>query len=194
MSEIDIHKEILDMLKAEEFSRMSNNSGDLSNDRFILSQIRYQKLANEIMRHVDIYTRDELAINAKIKFKFTNSWLVRHHKGDHSHKHSHSNSVLSGIVYLDVSPETGNIHFEKSQTYVNLFPLCLDLDFDEYNNMNAREIVLVPKNNQILIFPSHLEHTVMRSKSDRLRYCLAFNLYPQGSIGMDKKLSNLEIR
>jgi len=193
MSEIDIDDKISNMLKSEKFSRLQVDNGDSSNDKFILKNPKYQSLAEEIMRHVEIYVRDELKVSDKIQFRFTNSWVMRHKKGDHSLKHNHSNSILSGIVYLDVTSDSGAIHFERAQTYCNLFPACIDLDFSEHNSTNAKEVVIIPVNNQILLFPSHLEHTVKHSKSDRLRYCLAFNLFPKGKIGVDTLFGNLEL-
>ena len=193
ISSIDVDDETIIHLKREELQRLPIDNGDTSVNKYILSQNRYQSICDEIMRHVEIYVRDELFVNPKIKFKFTNSWIMRHKRGDYSHKHNHNNSVLSGIVYLDVSSESGDIHFERSQTYVNLFPPTTDLEFTEHNSINAKEIIITPTVGQILIFPSHLEHSVKISKSDNYRYCLVFNLFPYGLMGDSSIFNSLEL-
>ena len=53
-------------------------------------------------------------------------------------------------------------------------------------NLNAETYVVDLKEGTIVIFPSHLEHSVEKNWSPERRYSLAFNFYVRGDFGKEE--------
>ena len=70
----------------------------------------------------------------------------------------------------------------------NLWPIPVYED----NNVNAERYCVDLEEGTILIFPSHLEHSVNENKSNQNRYSIAFNFYVRGTFG--KEEYRLEIK
>ena len=76
--------------------------------------------------------------------------------GWHDHK---DNAVLSGVYYLSVPQNSGNIQFRKKAK-----------DGSQEWSVNSKE-------GKMIIFDSKIEHSVPINKSNKNRISLAFNLY-----------------
>ena len=76
--------------------------------------------------------------------------------GWHDHK---DNAVLSGVYYLSVPKNSGNIQFRKKAK-----------DGSQEWSVNSKE-------GKMIIFDSKIEHSVPINKSNKNRISLAFNLY-----------------
>lgn len=174
--------------------RVFNNNCFVSSNNKILNEEQFLEIKNIIFEHVNYYVYDILKVNQKTKFELTTSWLVGHNKGDFAQPHIHTNSILSGVLYLKVPPNSGNIIFTKPWNVTTLFPPAIDVSFTEYNIFNTSRWIIPPKDNQIIIFPSFLLHEVTVSESDEKRYCLAFNLFPRGEFGQKSKIDELTIK
>ena len=126
-----------------------------------------------------------------MKFNLENSWANKHHKGDCSPEHYHGNSLISGVYYLDTNENSGTISFYKDKSYYNLWTETVRVDFNYQDNLtntapnfyNAQSVQFHPKKNDIVLFPSLLNHEVAPNNSDIERYSLAFNLFPRGTAG-----------
>ena len=168
-----------------EFKRISANNGDISVSNNVLDILDFDDLKTQIQNHVDEYCREYLNIADNIHFKFLNSWAMRHRKGDFSDPHLHTNSILSGILYINVDEKSGNLIFQKDANYCNLFPPAVDLPVKSRNIFNSKTWTFTPENNQLFLFPSNLTHKVDVCMSDNIRYCLSFNLFPAGTLGLE---------
>jgi hypothetical protein len=73
--------------------------------------------------------------------------------GLHDHK---SNSFMSGVYYLKVPKDSGNIIFRQA---------------------DDSEITLQSEEGKMLLFPPHLKHRVSHNQSSENRISLAFNLF-----------------
>jgi uncharacterized protein (TIGR02466 family) len=104
---------------------------------------------------------------------------MKHKKGDESKLHWHSNSLFSGILYLQCDKDTGEICLVRDK---NMFNNVLTFDFEEQNAFNAQVVPILPKDGDILIFPSTTYHTVTPSKSEHSRFCVAFNVWAKGPL------------
>lgn len=185
ISKIEDISKAKEQVKHLEFKRLGIDNGDSTINKRILDDPAFQQMRSDIMKHVENFTKNSLKISNHIVFKIQNSWAMKHKKGDFSQNHLHVNSILSGIVYLDVDKISGNLVLHKDPNYSNLFPPAIDLPFDERNIFNSKTWSFTPEEGQIFIFPSNLTHSVETSMSDNLRYCIAFNLFPSGSLGLE---------
>jgi uncharacterized protein (TIGR02466 family) len=135
------------------------------------------------MKALDIYVREVLHVRENINFEMTNSWIVKHDKGDWGQSHIHTNCLLSGVLYLQTNDKSGAIVFNKDVTQQNLFPNAIDIEFEEWNIFNSKRWRFQPKNNQTFFFPSSVLHSIEDNESDETRYSIAFNFFPKGKLG-----------
>lgn len=185
VSNIKITDEFRQLAESMEYRRLNIDNGDLSTNTRVLDDSNFENIKVEIQKHIDHYVKDILKVADYINFNIQNSWLMRHKKGDFSNSHIHANSLLSGILYIDVSPDSGNLVFHKEYNYPNLFPPAINVPVKERNIFNSKTWTFTPGVGQIFIFPSSLSHSVDVCMSDKLRYCLAFNLFPSGTLGLE---------
>ena len=170
------------------FHRGGYNNAFLSVDKNILD--KFEQLQVIIQEEINNYL-DVLLVKKHIDFKVNNSWVVKHIKGDWSQTHIHSNSVISGVLYLKVNENSGDIIFRKQIHDSGVFSVQLDIEYSDQNIFNMREYKITPIENQLILFPSTLPHDVTMNMSDEDRYVLAFNCSPIGKIGSDRELNTL---
>jgi uncharacterized protein (TIGR02466 family) len=90
--------------------------------------------------------------------------------------------MISGVIYLLTTENSGAICFHKDRTVKNIFTDTIRIDFSNQNNWNTEVLGFKPMNNDILLFPSILNHSVSINDSNEDRYSLAFNVFPRGII------------
>ena len=120
----------------------------------------------------------------KRNYAITTSWFTLSNKGEGSQSHKHKNSFWSCVYYYqeEYNKGTGGIMFDNPNT--DLFDYCYaDNDIAEPNHINSRACVIPPQPNLLLIFPSYLQHQIMKHNNDVPRSSLAFNIVPLGKWG-----------
>ena len=190
---IKISDKIINDLKSLPIERVHIDNGYNSLEKYVLNQKPFILLKNSILENLNIYLYKIIKIKKNINFKLMNSWVNVHKKGDWAQEHEHSNSYISGIVYLDVFGNSGNLIFKKENNWTNIFPKVPLIYFEEYNETNSTTWTYVPKNGDIYLFPSFLKHSVEKNLNKKNRYSLAFNFLPSGKFGTDKNLDYMEI-
>ena len=134
---IKISDKIINDLKSLPIERVHIDNGYNSLEKYVLNQKPFILLKNSILENLNIYLYKIIKIKKNINFKLMNSWVNVHKKGDWAQEHEHSNSYISGIVYLDVFGNSGNLIFKKENNWTNIFPKVPLIDFEEYNETNS---------------------------------------------------------
>ena len=183
-AEIPVKQEWKDFVINLEYERTHIGNSDISKNRNIFDKMT--DLKNEINVHCENYLRKYLFVKNSAKFYFLNSWANIHHPKDESQIHYHGNSLISGVYYPIFPKNSGNLVLHKSNAYNNLFHHCITLEFDEHSNITAQKYILDVTEGMIVIFPSHLEHSVEKNKSNEIRYSIAFNLFVKGKFGREE--------
>ena len=178
-----------DFIFNTKYKRSGWNNGDISVDTKILESEECLKIKSIIEQELEHFI-DALGIRADLKFSIKNSWAVRHHLNDWSQSHIHSNSLFSGILYLKVDSNSGNINFRKSQN-TGLGLASIRIPYTESNIFNLESYVITPVENQLVLFPSTLQHSVDINMSENERYAISFNVFPIGKLGNDLTLDEL---
>lgn len=168
----------------EDYKRMASENGDITKDYYILDKL--PDLKKDIETNINLFVEKYLKTTKNVSFYLTNSWIIQHYPNDHSQSHFHTNSLLSGVYYLDVPKNSGNIMFLRTEQTQFVFPSSFNINFDEETHQNCYEYPIDTTNGKILIFPSHINHTVMRNKTNEKRYSLAFNVYAKGKVGVNE--------
>jgi len=172
-------------VKKQKFKTLNKQSGGgyQSEDTYILNKKFLSKLKKAIEKESLNYIHDYLKINKKHKFKMLNSWCIKHVKNDFSQQHYHHNSFVSGIVYLNCSPNTGNLNFHKPFGWNN-FNDFVSFDFDSVNLDTCKVYTVAPEIGDIFLFPSSLIHSVTPNLTDIERYCISFNFIQQVNLAL----------
>lgn len=158
-------------------------------DKNVLDRPEFENVHRIILKEIDAYARGILAVNERIGFYITNSWVNRHRRGHSAGPHVHHNSLISGVLYLRTTENSGDLVFHRNVLSLVPFPPALDLDMDTFNLYNCKSWGHKPKTNDICLFPSVLMHSVDANESDEERWCLAFNVFVRGDLGALHQLS-----
>jgi len=170
--------------KEKKFKNVGNNSSD---NNYILNSSELKNLKQELDEIVKDYFKKVISIDEKASPYITQSWLNWTSENEFHHRHSHSNSIVSGVLYIDVDEKQDKINFfknENCQIYIRE---------KEPNIFNTNNVSLVVKNGLIVLFPSYLDHAVDVKKGNNVRISLAFNTFVKGTIGLDKALTELKL-
>ena len=91
--------------------------------------------------------------------KELSGWSVVLKQGGYQKRHIHPESVVSGVVYIQLPKESAN---EDKKEGNLMFPS---------NNMK----MVTPKEGMVVLFPSYLAHETVPISSNEERICIAFN-------------------
>ena len=147
------------------------NSGQLKNTKI------------KIKNALDYFTKTCMGVEQE--FRITTSWINKIPETEWIQQHSHANSVISGVYYIQTTPQCSPIVFNKPFLYTNFVHQTVQITFDEKisNQYNTEHIGIQPEIGDLLLFPSWLEHTVRPQQPNVDRIGLAFNCFPTGKFG-----------
>ena len=188
--EIPVREKWKVLIKSLDYERTHINNSDISCDRYILNSM--PELKSEIETHCEYFVRKYLNIKDNAKFYLQNSWVNIHGPNEFSQIHYHGSSLLSGVYYPILPKKSGDIAFHKGSIYTNIFHNSIRIEYNENNHITTEKYVIDLNEGTIIIFPSHLEHSVEQNKSNESRYSIAFNLFVRGEFG--KEEYKLEIK
>lgn len=189
-SEIPVKQEWKDKIVNLEYDRTHINNSDISKNRYVLNDM--PDLKSSIEFHCETFVRKYLTVKDNAKFYLQNSWVNIHGPNESSQIHYHASSLLSGVYYPILPKNSGDIKFYRGNIYTNIFHKSIRFEYDENNNLTADQYVVGLKEGTIVLFPSHLDHSVEENESNKNRYSLAFNFYVRGKFG--KEEYQLEIK
>jgi uncharacterized protein (TIGR02466 family) len=101
-----------------------------------------------------------------------NCWAMVNEKNAFNVLHHHPNSMLSGVYYVKVPENSGNIYFYDPRSGAQM----LLPPFEQMTSLTIGKISYKPIEGMFLIFPSWLWHGVEPNTSDENRICLSFNV------------------
>ena len=83
----------------------------ITKNKYILECKSYKVIKDRILQGLENYTRNILHIDDSVDFYITQSWLNIIPPNTAHHLHVHSNSIISGVYYID-TPEDSSITFQ----------------------------------------------------------------------------------
>ena len=147
-------------------------------------------LKQRIMEHINVYFDQVYASKTDVIPYITQSWINYTDENQFHHKHSHPNSLVSGVLYLNADIDLDSIIFYRPKQYQTI---TIDTKDDCYNVFNSSLWTYSVKTRDIILFPSSLEHSVETKKGKNTRMSLAFNVFVKGNIGSTQGLSELKL-
>ena len=167
---------------------------ELSEEMGILDRPEFKSMKDVVFSHVKKYEKDVCGFKSSLSFKLTESWYRETLPGHNHPDHNHPNSMLSGVVYLNVpkgdeSHEGINlIHIENRGVFKN-HEFRYDYTPTKYNQITT----FVPvETGDIVLFPSYLYHFVTHNESrNESRRVISFNTFIQGRMSCENTYPNV---
>ena len=103
------------------------------------------------------------------QLRLHNLWYNVNSLGSFNRPHHHPYSTVSGVYYISIPKNSGNIVFVNKS---------LDVYYKQvknYNEYNSSTWVMHPKENQCILFPSYLSHYVEPNLNKKERISISFN-------------------
>tara|TARA_R100001369_G_C3266087_1_gene159086 strand:- start:102 stop:740 length:639 start_codon:yes stop_codon:yes gene_type:complete len=171
--------------------KVNKNAGNVNTrDTYILDNTKLKSLKHKVMSHVESYFEKVYAPSTNVIPYITQSWINYTNENEFHHKHSHANSLVSGVLYLNADIDLDSITFyttRPSQT------IKIDPREDSYNVFNSSQWNYPVKTGDIVLFPSSIDHSVDTKEGKNTRMSLAFNVFVKGTIGSTKGLAELKL-
>ena len=154
-------------------------NGQSSQDPHILPKT--PKLYEQVCTKADLFI-SKLEYDFPVKMQ--TSWTNLHKKGDWCHNHIHTNSMISGVLFLDTPPNTGEFCLKTpGSSGSRLFTSVFTFNYKKSNIYNNETYRVIPRTGQCLFFPSYMVHYVTANPQDLERWTVSFNFFAQGSVG-----------
>lgn len=156
----------------------------IAENRYILDNLEYKNLRHWILQRVQEFASNVLTINQTMLL--TQSWVNKNGPGEYTRPHSHSNSIISGILYMDVPEGNSTTIFHKPEFCGAGFNVIEPKYFtdDQHDYTYVSKVYNMPVgSSQLLMFPSWMIHSVSKNETSLDRWSLAFNSMTSGYLG-----------
>jgi uncharacterized protein (TIGR02466 family) len=165
----------------------TNAGNKTSIDEQILNNEIFKNLKDELELRIKDYFDKVIKTSNHITPYITQSWLNYTENTEYHHLHSHQNSLISGVFYINADKNTDKINFYKTDFEQ------IKLDIKEFNEFNSKSWYVEVNTGLILLFPSSLIHMVDIKKGNNTRTSLAFNVFVKGVLGSKENLNELKL-
>ena len=180
--EEDFSKKELDFVEDQKNYCMENSGGNINTiDKYILNRKELKKIKKFLENRCQDYLNKIICPKNNVKLYITQSWLNYTEEKQRHHIHSHPNSVISGVLYIDSDKDNDKIKFTQ-QKYQQIHP---HTDENKFNLWNATSWWFPVETGQLIMFPSSTSHQVDAKKGSNTRISLAFNTFYKGIVGQD---------
>jgi uncharacterized protein (TIGR02466 family) len=162
------------------------NDGNItSNNNYVLNEKPFTNIKKELDLKVQDYFDKVISPKNNITPYITQSWLNYTETNQYHHKHSHPNSLVSGVFYINCDDKFDKIKFFNDR-YQTIKP-----EVKDWNIWNSETWWFSVNTGDVILFPSSLTHMVETKQGDNTRISLAFNVFIKGTVGNNKNLTEL---
>ena len=156
-------------------------------DKNVLNNPVLKELHDILQQHLDEYFKTIYNSSNKVSLKITQSWLTLSREGESHHAHTHPNSIASGVLYINLAQNDGiSFHRNEDNLWHELLPAS-------ENYFNAKRYFINATVGDILLFPSHVRHSVREVTEKVERVSLSFNSFFEGELGKPEFANSIKI-
>lgn len=186
---VDFEKELSS--KEKDFLMALESRPNMGNQVSVEDEVLKNPIMEDLNVRIQVATMEYFKVTASpeedIKLEITQSWVNYSKPGQYHHKHSHQNSFISGVFYIQTNTE------DKIYFYRDVYQQ-LQVKPAEYNKWNSDSWWFEAMPNRLILFPSSLTHMVPTIEGDKIRASLSFNTFPIGLLGVKKDMTQLQIK
>jgi uncharacterized protein (TIGR02466 family) len=162
-----------------------NSGNSRTKDNYVLEHKGLKNLKKDLQAKVMDYFDKVVCTNNSTPY-ITQSWINYTESNQYHHRHSHPNSLVSGIFYINADKNVDSVTF-----YKGYLDYRIKLDINKYNIFNSSSCKFPVETGNILLFRSSLEHAVDNKKGNNIRISLSFNIFIKGTVGNKEDLTEL---
>jgi uncharacterized protein (TIGR02466 family) len=153
------------------------NMGNLrSESGYIFECSLFAELKKTINEHIKEYV-NIIYPNSNLDVYITQSWANYTEPNQYHHKHSHPNSFISGVFYINAIKNEDMIKFYKD------LPPIYQINHNYRNNYNSSDVAILVETGDLVLFPSNFTHDVPPTTSKETRISISFNTFIRGNLG-----------
>ena len=178
-------KEELKIINEHKKKTQKNSGNSRTKDNYVLEHKGLKNLKKDIQTKVMDYF-DKVVCTDNSTPYITQSWINYTESDQFHHRHSHPNSLVSGIFYINADKNVDSVTF-----YKGYLDHRIKLDVTKYNIFNSSSCKFPVETGNILLFRSSLEHGVNKKKGNNIRISLSFNIFIKGTVGNKEDLTEL---
>ncbi len=171
-----IRKEVYEFSKVTPSQRYTNAGGYQGHC------FNYGPLNDAIKRNIPQYEDPELGD------VYISTWVNINNRGAYNRRHTHADGInlLSGVYYVTVPENSGNIVFHDPR------PIRLQsfADMRYYGQDKLHNYKIKAEEDKLLLFPCWLEHEVEPNNTDEDRISISFNLIRKVDVDRYKDIYN----
>ena len=180
-------KKEINFFEKQKENKLKNVGNNSSINTYVLNNSELKYLKQELDSMVIDYFKKVICLNDDASPYITQSWLNWTTESEFHHRHSHPNSIVSGVLYINADESHDKIDFFNNR-YEDFY-----IKEKETNIFNTRNVNLKVSNGLLVLFPSYLHHAVNTKQGNNVRVSLAFNTFIKGIIGSDNGLTELKL-
>jgi uncharacterized protein (TIGR02466 family) len=173
---VDEMIEYVDLLKQVQPSLTNSNVGGWHSKTF-LNLDDQPDVILDLFREID---KDISDIYQKYDFtkqpELSNWWIMSNGKYAYNRSHSHPGALISGVTYIKIPKNSGNINFTRPDTFYDYTGPYQTADVNNLYSMTDWQEY--PEVGKVVYFPAYLKHEVTQNLTedeDDQRIALAFN-------------------
>tara|TARA_R110000822_G_C15099965_1_gene471757 strand:- start:63 stop:668 length:606 start_codon:yes stop_codon:yes gene_type:complete len=156
-----------------------NVGNRISKNKFLLNDKIMSHVKKQIEKFLMEYSKEIISHPDNCKLIITQSWCNYAGLNESHHRHTHPNSIVSGVYYPQTNKEDKIFFYNDRMTRS-----VLKVDKLVYNSFNSSSWWIPTEENSLILFPSDLEHSVEnRATNGPDRISLSFNTFYTGEIG-----------
>ena len=164
------------------------NMGNLrSESGYIFEYPLFADLKKTINEHIKEYV-NIVYPNSNLNVYITQSWANYTEPNEFHHKHTHPNSFISGVFYVNAIKNEDMIKFYKD------LPPTYQINHNQPNNYNSGDVAILVETGDLVLFPSNFTHNVPPTTSKETRISISFNTFIKGNIGDENASTALYLR
>ena len=187
-AELDLNianlKHFCEKTQKKDIGRIASNSGGYQSNNLSLDKSPLSPLIKEIETNANVFAQQFL--NKKVIQKIDSIWMNTNSYKDSNRVHSHPGSSISGVYYVKVPSNAGNIIFQHpafetlGYYYNSMSALPGEVNEpEEYNQFNTSSVSSPVAENTLYLFPSWLMHYVeSNTNKTEERISISFNISP----------------
>jgi len=120
----------------------------------------------------------------------TSMWMNKFSNSQSIGPHTHTNSLLSGVYYLNSTPDQGGTEFYNP---ISKMRNTISVTRDGNSPFLTDRISSKAEPNKMIIWPSYIEHRSEKNITPKPRYTLSFNMLPT-KLGNQEHFNYAEIK
>ena len=102
-------------------TQTEKNQGDniITTDKNILDKIEFKEVKSFLENSCQDYLDKIISPLKNVKLYITQSWLNYTEENQTHHAHSHQNSIISGVLYIDADKDNDKIKFRVVEDFIS---------------------------------------------------------------------------